>query len=66
MMNIDGNCTQRRNRSGSKRGKGGKKLQKQHIQQTWGKIQEMGLKSQQLVCQVKMVTVMIQEVNCFI
>jgi hypothetical protein len=36
MMSIVGNCTQRRDRSGSKRGKGGKKLQQQHGQQTWG------------------------------
>jgi hypothetical protein len=66
MMNIVGNCTHRRNQSGSKRGKGGKKLQQQHNQQTRGMIRVMRLRSQQLVCQVKLVMVLIQEVNCFI
>jgi hypothetical protein len=38
MMRIDGNFTERRDRSGSKRGKGGKKLQQKHGQQTWDQI----------------------------
>jgi hypothetical protein len=49
MMTIAGNCTQRRDQSGSKKGKGGKQLQQQHDQQTWDMIQVMRLKSQQLV-----------------
>ena len=32
MMGIAGNCTQRRDQSGSNKGKGGKKLQRQHNQ----------------------------------
>jgi hypothetical protein len=66
MMNIAGNCTQRRDQSGSKRSKGGKQLQQQHEQHTWGMIQVMTIRSQQLVCQVKLVMVLIQEVKFFI
>jgi hypothetical protein len=44
MMNIASNFTQRRDRSGSKRGKGGKKLQQQHDQQTWDQIQVVSLR----------------------
>ena len=65
MMTIAENCTQRRDRSGSKRQKGGKQLQQQHVQQTWDMIKVMRLKSQQLVCQVKLVMDMILDANCF-
>jgi hypothetical protein len=41
MMTIVGNCIPRRDRSGSKRGKGGKQLQYQHDQQTYDIIQVM-------------------------
>ena len=46
IMAISGNCTQRRDQSGSKKGKGGKQLQQQHDQQTWDMIQVMRLISQ--------------------
>jgi hypothetical protein len=46
MMTIVGNCIQRRDQSGSKKGKGGKQLQQQHDQQTWDMIQVMRLRSQ--------------------
>jgi hypothetical protein len=49
MMTIAGNCTQRRDQSGSNKGNGGKHLQQQHDQQKWDMIQVMRLKSQQLV-----------------
>jgi hypothetical protein len=35
MRTIVGNCIQRRDQSGSKKGKGGKQLQQKHAQQTW-------------------------------
>jgi hypothetical protein len=45
MMTIAGNCIPRRDRSGSKKGKGGKQLQHQRGQRTWDHIQVMSLKS---------------------
>jgi hypothetical protein len=45
MRTIVGNFILRRDQSGSKRGKGGKKLQQHHDQQTWDQIQLMNLKS---------------------
>jgi hypothetical protein len=38
MMTIVGNCSQRKEQSGSKKGKGGKQLQQQHDQKTWDMI----------------------------
>jgi hypothetical protein len=49
MMTIVGNFIPRRDRIGSKRGKGGKQLQQHHDQRTWDWIQVMNLKSQWLV-----------------
>jgi hypothetical protein len=48
-MSIAGNCTHRRDQSGSKKGKGDKNLQQQHGQQTLDQIQVMSLRLQQLV-----------------
>jgi hypothetical protein len=49
MRTIVGNCIPRRDKSGSKKGKGGKQLQQHHDQQTWDRIQVMNLKSHWLV-----------------